>query len=172
MRGKKDTKTLNLFYQCDGVGADALLTAGEAEFFGGGGFDTDAVGVNADDACHALTHGGNMGIEFGSLGTDGGVDIDHVITFLGYQGNGVAENNFTVHVERGIGGVGEMITDVAHVGSPEYGVADGVYKHVGIAVTQQAQRVRYLDAAQPQVAAFYQLVDIIAHSDTKHCLEV
>lgn len=94
--------TLNLLYQSDSIGTDAFLTASKAQFFSGGGFDADAVGVNADDACHALTHGGDMRIEFGPLGTDGGIDIDHMITFLGYQGYGVAQDDFTVHVERGI----------------------------------------------------------------------
>jgi hypothetical protein len=47
-----------------------------------------------------------------------------------------------------------VVTDVAHVGSPEQGIADGVDKHVGIAVAQQAFLMFYLYAAYPQVTAF------------------
>lgn len=160
--------TLNLLYQSDSIGTDAFLTSSKAQFFGRGGFDADTIGVNADDACHTFTHGGDMRIEFGLFGAYGGVDIDHMITFFGNDTDGVAQDDFTVHVERGIRGVGEMITDVAHVGSAENGVADGVYEHICVAVPQQAQRMGYLDAAQPQVAAFNQLMDIIAHSYAYH----
>ena len=60
--------------------------------------------------------------------------------------------------------IGEVIANVAHVGSSEECVADGMYQHVGIAVAKESQRMFYLDAAHPEVAAFHQLVDIVSHS--------
>lgn len=59
-----------------------------------------------------------------------------------------------------------MVTDVAHIGRPQQGITDGMYQHVGIAVSQQAFLVLQTDTTQPQLTAFHQLVDIEAETYT------
>ena len=62
--------------------------------------------------------------------------------------------------------VGEVITDIAHIGRAEQGVTDGVNQHVGIAVSQQSCAVFDTYATEPQFAPFGQRVYIISESDT------
>ena len=59
-----------------------------------------------------------------------------------------------------------MIADIAHVGGTQQGIADGMDEHISIAVAQQAQFMVDADAAQPQVAVFHQLVNVVAESHT------
>ena len=59
-----------------------------------------------------------------------------------------------------------MVADVAQVGSSEQCVADGMNEHVGIAMAQQPQLMLYLDAPQPEVAIFHQLMDVVTHANS------
>jgi hypothetical protein len=59
-----------------------------------------------------------------------------------------------------------MVTDVAHVGSAQQGVANGMDEHIGIAVAQQSLVVVEAYATQPQRTAFYQLVDVVSETYT------
>ena len=63
--------------------------------------------------------------------------------------------------------VGEVVTDVAHVGCPKQGIADGMNQHIGIAMPEQSQRMLEAYATQPQFASLYKLVDVIAETNTK-----
>jgi hypothetical protein len=45
-----------------------------------------------------------------------------------------------------------MITDVAHVGGAEEGVADGMDEYVCVGVTQQPEAVVNADSPEPQLA--------------------
>ena len=65
-----------------------------------------------------------------------------------------------------------MITNVAQVGSTEQGVAQGVNRHIGIAVTQQPQLVVNLHTANPQFAVGHQTVHIKAHSYSCHVVYI
>lgn len=58
----------------------------------------------------------------------------------------------------------EMIANVAHIGSAEQRVADGMYKHVGIAVAKQSHTVFYLYTSEPQFAALNESVYIKSKS--------
>ena len=155
---------LLLFDEDDGVGGDAFLAAREAKALGGSGLDGYIVDIAADNAGHRLLHLRDMGIHLRTLGTDGGVDVDQMIAFGGNKVDGLAEENLAVDAV-GLGsGIRKVVANVAHIGGTEEGVADGVQQHVSIAVTQQSLTMFYLDAAHPQVAAFYQLMDVEAHS--------
>ena len=141
--------------QAYGVGRDAFLAACKAEFLGGRGLDGDIVLIATADLSHTSLHGGDMGIHLRALGTDGGVDIHQPVALRGNEGDGVAQDNLAVHAV-GLGrGIWEMIAYVAHVRCTQQGIADGVQQHVGIAMTQEALTVFNLDAAHPEVAAFY-----------------
>lgn len=132
-----------------GISRDALLTAREAELLGGGGLNGDVFLVSADDFGEASLHLGDIGIELGMLGTHRGIEIAKDVTFGGNQFDGLAEQNFAVDIQRLVGCIGEMITDVAHVGSTEKGVANSMNQHIGIAVAQQTHRMLYLNTAKP-----------------------
>ena len=58
-----------------GVGSDAFFSSGEAEAFGGGGFDAHL----AERATHArrqlFLHGWDVGIDFGAFGADSDVAV-------------------------------------------------------------------------------------------------
>ena len=159
----------------DGVGGDAFFATGEAEAFGGGGLDADVVRVGADDVGEALLHLWDMGVQLRALGTDGGVEVDEAVALLGYQADGLAEDDLAVDTI-GLGsGVGEVVADVAHVGGPEQGVADGMQQHVGITVAQQAKahplpmrgEIEWnLDASHPQLASLNNAMDVITESYT------
>ena len=60
------------------------------------------------------------------------------------------------------------IPDVAQVGGAEQGIAKGVYQHVGIGVSEQAEGMVYAYAAQPKFTVFHQPVDI--ESESYSCL--
>ena len=59
-----------------------------------------------------------------------------------------------------------MVADITHVGSTEDGVADGVDEYVGIAVAEKPQGVFKFDAANPEFAAWCELMDVVAHPNT------
>ena len=59
-----------------------------------------------------------------------------------------------------------METDVAQTSRAEQCIANGMNEHIGIAVAQQPQRVFNLDAAQPKVTSFHQLVNVVTHADS------
>ncbi len=102
------------------------------------------------------------------LGTYRGVDVAKDIALVSQQLHRLFQNDLTIHVQRRVAGVGEVIADVAQVGSTEQRVADGVDEHVGVAVSQQSFAMFDLDAAEPEVAAFDELVDIVAHAHTRY----
>ena len=133
----------------DGVCAYALLPPGETEFLGGGGLDGDVVRTDAHDLRHTLLHGRDVRVEFGLLGADSGIDVPHPVAFRGNERDHLLQDDFAIHVECVIGVVGEMITDVAHIGGTEKGIADGMDEHIGIAMTQQSQSMLYLNASEP-----------------------
>ena len=59
-----------------------------------------------------------------------------------------------------------MKTDVAQTGRTQQSIANSMNEHIGIAMAKQSQRVVYLDTAQPKVASFHQLVNIVAETDS------
>lgn len=162
--------------QHHGVGADAFFTAGEAELLGGGGFDGDVIRVYAHDVGKGLLHLGNVGVEFGTLGTDGGIDVANGVASGGDDVEGLAEQNLGVDVLELIAFLGgEVVADVTHVGGAEDGIADGMDEDIGIGVSEQSEGVLYLDAAEPEGTTLDKLVDIVAKTDSyfhRECLRV
>ena len=164
IRSAWSVMSLLLLYQHGGIGAYSFLASGESEAFGGGGFNGDIVGVGSNDIGKTLLHGGNVRIELGMLGADGSVDVSHHITFRGYEGDCLAQQYLAVYVERVGRRVGEVETNVAHVCRTQQGVADGVYEHVGIAVSEQSEGVINPYAAEPEVASLHKAVYIVAET--------
>ena len=157
-------------YQRHGGGGDALFTPREAEVFLGCGLDGDVVGVDAHDIRQHFLHGWDIGLEFGALGADRGVDVPDLISFGGDELDGFLEENLAVDVMEFRVVVREVVADVAHVGGAQQSVADGMDKYIGVAVPEQALVVRNLHTAYPTLAVGNEAVDIVAVADSKsHC---
>ena len=133
-----DQEPLIFLDEHHGIGGDTFLTTREAELLSGCGLDGDIVLVTADDLCHTRLHLGDMGIHLGALGADGGIDIHEAIALCSYQLDGFLQDDLTVHTIREGGSIREVIANVTHVGSAKQRVTDGMYQHVGIAMSKQA----------------------------------
>ena len=140
---------LFLLYQHGGVSRYALLTTSKPKSLGGGGFDGDIVLIGLHDLCQTGFHGRHMRIDFGPFGADGSVYVSEAIAFCGDEFDGFAQQYLAIHVQRVGRRVGEVVANVAHVGSAEQRIADGMNQHIGVAVAEQTQCVVYLYAAQP-----------------------
>ncbi len=64
--------------------------------------------------------------------------------------------------------IGEMAADVAERRRAQERVHDGVQQNVGIAVAEQALLIRDIDAAEDELSALHEAVDIISHAETRH----
>ena len=165
--GGKGMGLLVLLQQCYCVGTDAFFTTCEAKFFSGGGFDGDVVEVDAHHGCKGFLHLGDVGGEFGTLGTDGAVDVADGVSFGCYDVHSFAEQNLGVDVLELVSFLGRVVVaDLAHVCSTEDGITNGMDEHISIGVTKQSEGVLYLDATEPKVATFGELMDIKTKSDS------
>ena len=142
------------------------MATGEAEFLGGGGFDGDILDIDLHDASQASLHLLDVGIEFGAFGSDGDVGIAELVALVADELHGVGQENLTVDALEVGRRVGEVVSDVAHVGCSQQSIAQGMYQDIGIAVTQQAEGVFQLNAAQPKFAAFDETVYVVAKSNS------
>lgn len=131
-----DDGSLIFFDEDYGVGGDAFLATGEAEFLGGGCLDAYIVNVDVHDLGETLLHSFDVRVELRALGTYGAVDVAYTIALGGDEVNGLAKEYLRVDAIGLSGGVGEVISYVAHVGGTEQGVADGVDEYVGIAMAE------------------------------------
>ena len=147
-----------------------VFAAGESELLCCRGFDAYLVFVASHDFRQAGFHGRYVRVEFRMLSTDGGVDVSDLVTFCGNEVDDAFEDDLAVHVECLLGVVGEVVTNIAHVGGAEECVADSVDEDVGIAVTEQSHGVRNLYTSQNQFTAFHEFVDVVAHSYSYHII--
>lgn len=152
-------------YHC--VCADSFLASCEAELFGGGGFDGDVIDVDAHDIGEGLLHLGDVWVELGTFGADGGIDVANGIAFGCYEVDGFAKQYLGVDVLELVAFFRrEVVADVAHVGCTKYGIADGMDEHIGIGMPEQSVCVLQLNATEPEGASFNKFVDIVAKTDS------
>ncbi len=144
------------------MGTDAFFPSLKAEMFGGGGFDRDGTGVDAEDVGDSLPHLRDIGTHFGALGYNDAVDIAYAVAVGRQEFVAAAEQDFAVDVFVLGVVVGEMFADVAESGSTQQGVTDGVEQHVGIGMAEEPQGVGYFNAAEPQGTVGNQLVYVVA----------
>ncbi len=138
-----------LIYQGGGLGGDALAAAGEAEAFGRGGLDADAVEREAEVGGNRLAHLFYIRKEFGSLRNDCDVDIPGSEAALGKKFDYAAKEHARVgSLIAGIS-VGKVIAYIAKGGSAQQRVAKSVEGHVGVAMAQQPERMLNLHSAEP-----------------------
>ncbi len=67
-------------------------------------------------------------------------------------------------------GVGKVMADVAFADRAEHRVGDRVREHVRIAMAVEAVRVRDLDAAENERAAFREAMHVVADAGESHVL--
>ena len=111
-----------------------------------------------------------MRIELRLLGADGDVGIAETVAFLCHKAHSLNEQFLAVDALEARVGIGEVETDVAQSCCPEQGIAQGVKHHIGIAVTQQSQAVRYVYTTHPKFTTLNEAVNIKTHSYTYHNL--
>ncbi len=57
-------------------------------------------------------------------------------------------------------GIGEMLADVAEGKRTEEGIAKRMDRYIGIAMAEESMSVRNFYAADPEIAVFYETMDI------------
>ena len=149
-----------------GVGGDAFAAPDEAHALGGGGFDGDVGRGDAHDVGHRALHVGDVGVELGLFGHDGGVDVAQFVARIAEETHGAGEEDLAVDAGILAGGVGEVIADVAQSGGTEQGVADGVDEYVGVAMAEESEGVVDVYAADPQFTVGGEGVDVVSESDS------
>jgi hypothetical protein len=139
-----------LFNEAHTRSADTLFPALETETFRGGGLDAHGILINTHDTRKSALHLGDMGIEFGTLGTHRDINIVHAITLRGDKRNGLGKKYLAVDTLILPRCVRKMITDVAHIGSTEKGITDSMYQHIGIGMTQKTLLMGDKYATEPK----------------------
>lgn len=96
-----------------------------------------------------MPHLGNERSQLGTLSRNCGVDIADTVTFLSQQLSNMSQqfeaaDTFVPRV-----GVGEMLSNVAEGSGTEQSIANGMQKHIGIAVTNKAMSMRHLHTTKP-----------------------
>ena len=109
-----------------------------------------------------------MGIEFWLLSTYRAVDIAHLIPLRGDELYRLPKQYLGVNAICFCSSIRKVVPYIAHIRRPKESIANSMYQHVSITMAQQTMCMLYLYSTQPQVATFYQLVDIISHSYTYH----
>lgn len=155
---------LDVFYQTDGICANAFLSSDETEVLGGGGFDADEIWIYIHHLGEGGLHGWYVGIEFRTLCTDGGIDIAYAVVFGCDKLDGASKEDLAVDVLELGSGVRKMIANVSHIGCSEQGITNGVDEHVGIAMAKQAKLMINFYAAKPQLTSFDEFMNIITET--------
>ena len=103
-----------------------------------------------------------MRIELRPLRAYRGIYIAHYITLSGYEVYHLGEKYLGIYI-LGLGGiVWKVVAYVSHIGGTQQRVANGMYQHISVAVSQQSQRIIQLDAAKPQFPSWHQTVHVIS----------
>ena len=67
-------------------------------------------------------------------------------------------------------GIGKMLPDVAKRRRSEEGVGNGVQQHIRIRVPQQPLFIRYIHAAEDELASLHQSMHVVADTHSRHTL--
>ncbi len=141
---------------------DPLFAPDEAQFFGGGGFDVDAVEREAEVLGDFGTHGGFVGEEAGHLGEDRHVDMaEDKAGMVDTVDDGVEEDDRIGSGIRGIG-IGEELSDVPHPDGTHHGVDEGMDRHVPVAVGFESEGALDRDPAEFHLFVCFEGMDVDA----------
>ena len=102
-----------------------------------------------------------MGIDFRTFGADSDVHVPYGVPFVGHHSAHLREQKFAVGSLVSRVGVGKMISDVTECQGTEYRIAECVYRHIRVAVSEQPECVLQLYSAEPQLATFHKTVHVI-----------
>src|SRR6476659_6941807 len=148
------------FYRGDGLGGDAFAAAGKAQAFGCGGLDADPGGIEFQDLRDPGLHRVAMRPDFGPFADDGDIDMIDDAAPGRHQGRGVVEELPGRRAAPTLIGWREMLADIAFADTAEQRIGDGMQSDIGVGMTFQAVTVREFDAAQPDVIAILELVNV------------
>ena len=154
--------------QYSGICRYSLHTSSEAKLLGCGSLNRHIIYICLHNVGKTALHIGDMRIELWTLGTYSGVDIAKTIAFGRNKIDGLTQQYLAVYVESLGSSIGKMIAYIAHIGSSKQCIANGVNKHIGIAMTKQTKRIVETYASEPQFAALYKFMDVVSKSSTKY----
>ena len=109
-----------------------------------------------------------VGHEFGLLRDDGGVHIHDRAVAEFNLARGFVQKDLAGRALPARVGVGEESADVALADGAEDGVANGMHEGVGVGVAVEALRVGNVDAAENQLAALDQGMNIVTDTNVNH----
>ena len=151
--------------QAHRFGGDAFAASGEAEFFGGGRLDVDAVDGDAEVVGDVCRHPRDVRRHLRRLRDDGGIDVaDAPAALLQLLGD-AAQQDAAVDAGKRRVGVREMAADVAQPRRAQQRVADRVQQHVGVGMAGEPALVGNVDAADDELAIFGKSVHVEAVAD-------
>ncbi len=146
---------------------------GKAQPLRGRRLDRHAVERQVHDLGDFRADGVAMRADLGTFADQGGVDMGDAAAARGDAFHGVAQEQ----VGRGAAPLRiarrEMRADVAVGDGAEHGVGDRVQQHVGVRMADQPVIVRHLHAAEPDMVALAEGVDIktLARADVRQIVE-
>ena len=151
-------------YQRNCVCRYAFATSGEAKTLCGGGLDGDTIHRNLHYICKAGLHLRNVRIEFGLFATDCSIDIAHTEAVLAEQSYHLRQETLAVNTLVLWVVIREMVAYVAETCRTKQRIADGVDKHIGVTVPQEAEASLNLDAAEPKLTVGHYTMDVISQA--------
>jgi len=80
----------------------------------------------------------------------------------------VAEGMSGVDIQEAVVGIGEVVSYIAKSRCSEYGIANGVYKYIGIGVPHKSVRMRYLDSSHNKPTPESKAVYVVSESYSNH----
>ena len=125
---------LATFEQNCALDCNAVAVAKCAQFFRCGGGKVDATNVHTQHFCKILRHLGDVGSKFWCLADDNCRHVYHFETAIFGNLYASCKQIHAVCAKVLVVGIGELHTYIAVVGGGKNSVANGVSKHVGIAV--------------------------------------
>ena len=146
----------------------------ESEAFCSSGFDGDIVFVRTNNLREAFLHSRDMRVDLRGFSTYCTVAVAKLISVAAHQLHSLSEQNLRVYALELITlNRREMEADVAHVGSSQNRIAQGVNQHVCIAMPFQTKALlpafRKQYAPEPQVAlggtCMYVVSESYSHPD-------
>ena len=103
-----------------------------------------------------------MSFQFGTFRANSRIDIPDTVSFGRNQFYRLLQKNLAVDILVLSGSIRKMITDIAHIGGPQQGIANRMQQYVSIRMSQQPFGMFQTDTAQPQFTTFDQLMYVEA----------
>ena len=136
--------------QCDGLRADALTAAGEAEVLFRGGLDGDLIDGKVQGLRDIRTHLREIAHQLRTLRDNRGVDVLDAVAMGGEDEADLMEQLHGIGTLVARIRIREVLSDIPERRCTEQCIHDGVHDHIRIAVAVEAELIRDGHAAEDQ----------------------